>query len=168
MKQRAVFIVLLILIVSAAGCTLTQVRHTARKPVYTAPSNIAFDDSQEINRQIQLQYQQWKGTRYAYGGLSRNGIDCSGFVYVTYLDKFGIKLPRSTSSLSQVGRKVKRAELRPGDLVFFKTGFKGRHVGIYMDKGRFVHASTKKGVMISSFRDYYWKNKYWTSRRVVL
>ena len=53
------------------------------------------------------------------GGLSKEGIDCSGFVYVTYLEKFGIELPRSTKLQSQIGKEVKRSEIRPGDLVFF-------------------------------------------------
>jgi len=63
---------------------------------------------------------------------------------------------------------VPRDELRAGDLVFFNTEFKGRHVGIYLEEGRFLHVSTKRGVMISSLGEDYWRERYWQSRRVGL
>jgi cell wall-associated NlpC family hydrolase len=59
-------------------------------------------------------------------------------------------------------------ELQTADLVFFKTGWKTRHVGIYIGEGQFLHASTSRGVMISSLDNPYWQRHYWTSRRVPL
>ncbi len=112
------------------------------------------------------QHTQWKGVKYKMGGLSKKGIDCSGFAYATYREKFGIALPRSTKLQSQVGTEIEKKQLRPGDLVFFKTGLKVRHVAIYIEDGKFLHASTKKGVMISKLNDYYWDDKYWHARRV--
>lgn len=128
----------------------------------------ALADSRTVREKVYQQYQQWKGTKYRRGGLSKKGIDCSGLIYVTYLEKFGIALPRSTGLLSQVGKEVKRGDLRPGDLVFFKTGLKARHVGIYIENGKFLHVSTRKGVTISKLTDYYWKDRYRSSRRVGL
>ena len=100
------------------------------------------------------------------GGLSKKGVDCSGLVYLTYRENLGIEIPRSTALQSKTGKEVKRSELRAGDLVFFKTSYKVRHVGIYIEDGKFFHASTSKGVMISNLNDYYWKDKYWHSRRM--
>ncbi|MDO6805545.1 NlpC/P60 family protein, partial [Wenyingzhuangia sp. 1_MG-2023] len=99
-------------------------------------------------------------------GLSRQGIDCSGLVYLTYRDEFGLPVPRTTLQQSQIGSAVSRNELRPGDLVFFKTENKNRHVGMYLDNDQFLHVSTKSGVIISSFENSYWENHYWQSRRL--
>jgi len=112
------------------------------------------------------QYDKWKGVRYEMGGLSKNGIDCSGFVYLTYLELFGKKLPRSTRLQSRVGKKIQTDKRCSGDLVFFKTGWKKLHVGIYLENHSFLHASKKKGVMISRLDDPYWKSKYWKTKRV--
>lgn len=111
-------------------------------------------------------YAAWEGTRYRIGGLSRKGIDCSGFVYLTYQELLGVDLPRSADLQASLGQEVAEKELRTGDLVFFKTGRRGRHVGIYLDGGRFMHASSTRGVTISSLDDRYWARKYWKATRL--
>lgn len=121
-----------------------------------------------VKGRLYLQHDQWKGARYKMGGLSKNGIDCSGFVYLTYLELFGIELPRSTRLQSQIGKEMQIDKLRSGDLVFFKTGWMVMHVGIYLENNSFLHASTAKGVMISRLDDPYWKSKYWQTKRVGL
>ncbi len=113
------------------------------------------------------QYHDWKGTKYRYGGMSKNGVDCSGFVYLTFRSKFGVELPRMTLNQSQTGEGISRRELKTGDLVFFRTGSSKRHVGIYMEKRMFLHASSSNGVMLSSLDNNYWASKYWKARRVV-
>lgn len=123
--------------------------------------------SSEIISALNYQYNGWRGVPYREGGLSKKGIDCSGYVYLTYKQRFGMDIPRSTKSLASYGKSVSRRNLRPGDLVFFKTGWKVRHVGIYMSDGRFMHASTSSGVMISSLDDEYWDDAYWQARRVM-
>lgn len=168
MNKQLLLVAILFLAFAVTGCSLIPVRQ-ASKPEKIVISNIKradLNDSKAIRNKMYRQYQQWKGTPYAFGGLSKEGIDCSGFVYRTYLEELGIKLPRSTKLLSKIGTKIMRDELRPGDLVFFKTGFKVRHVGIYIEKDNFLHASKKRGVMISNLKDYYWKDKYWHARRV--
>lgn len=127
-----------------------------------------LSDSVVVIAQLNSQLQHWKGTPYQYGGLNHNGIDCSGFVYRTFQDRFGIQLPRSTSQQAKVGNKVSRNELLPGDLVFFKTGRgeNGLHVGIYDTEDQFIHASTSKGVIRSSLNNVYWKDAYWQARRL--
>lgn len=120
-----------------------------------------------VNSVLKAQYSEWKGVRYRMGGLSKKGIDCSGFVHLTFKQRFGRKIPRSTKTLAKYGKTISRGSLRAGDLVFFKTGARVRHVGIYYGGNRFLHASTSKGVMISRMDDVYWGKRYWQARRVM-
>lgn len=110
----------------------------------------------------------WAGTPYRLGGQSRNGIDCSAFVQTTFLNRFGISLPRTTRDQAQVGRKINKADIQTGDLVFFRTGRgpNGYHVGVYVKEDKFLHASTKGGVIYSSLNSPYWRKVYWQARRI--
>lgn len=146
-----------------AGCGQAPVKDT---PAYPTGPRVNLANSVLVRQELYTQYRQWKGTRYEVGGLSRRGIDCSGFMYVTFKSKLGIALPRSTELQAQAGESVSRAALRTGDLVFFKTGIFVRHVGVYLERGRFLHASTSQGVMISDLGDAYWKSRYWKARRI--
>jgi lipoprotein Spr len=113
------------------------------------------------------QYASWKGVRYRLGGDTKRGIDCSAFVQRTFREQFGLDLPRSTSEQQGTGKEISRSRLRPGDLVLFRAGSTGRHVGIYLGNDNFVHASTSSGVMISSLNEDYWKKRYREARRVL-
>ncbi len=121
----------------------------------------------KVSKLLNQQLQSWKGTPYQIGGNSKQGIDCSGFVYLTYTDKLGIELPRTTELQGEVGREISQEQLTYGDLVFFKIGIFTRHVGIYTGNREFIHASTSRGVMKSSLDSYYWSRKYWKARRVI-
>jgi hypothetical protein len=66
-----------------------------------------------------------------------------------------------------VGTEVRRSQLQPGDLVFFRPSRKDRHVGVYLSNGEFVHASASSGVTVSSLDDRYWKRTWWQARRVL-
>ena len=121
------------------------------------------------NRQdLQSFYRRWKGTPYKYGGLSTNGIDCSGFVFLVYKEVFNFSLPRMTRHQLRFGQRIERSELEIGDLVFFKTGKKVWHVGIYVGNNQFIHASTSKGVITSNLDNQYWTSKYRVARRIKL
>ena len=113
------------------------------------------------------QYREWKGVRYRRGGMSKEGVDCSGFVFLTFRDRFGVVLPRNTKNQAAKGARVGRKSLQAGDLVFFRTGFFSRHVGIYVGQESFLHVSEKKGVIISNLDSRYWSRKYWQSRRLL-
>ena len=121
-----------------------------------------------IKKVLYSQFLDWESVPYELGGLSKQGIDCSGFVYVTYRVKFGVQMPRTTAVQSAAGRVVSRSRLEAGDLVFFKTGLSTRHVGMYLEDQQFLHVSSSKGVMISSLDNPYWSEKYWKSTRVEL
>ena len=101
------------------------------------------------------------------GGSTKKGIDCSGFVQRTFREQFGLELPRSTYEQQEMGKSVSRSNLRTGDLVLFRAGSTGRHVGIYIGNNQFVHASTSSGVIISSMNEPYWKKRYNEARRVL-
>ena len=148
-----------------AACGSLQ-RSGAPPVTYLPGARVDMRDAESVKKKLYVQYNQWKGTKYQIGGLSKDGIDCSGFVYVTYRSEFRIVLPRSTESQAEVGKSLGRSELRSGDLVFFKTGIALRHVGIYLERGKLLHASTGQGVMISDFNDDYWKSAYWMARRI--
>lgn len=114
------------------------------------------------------QQYEWQGTPYRLGGQSRQGIDCSGFVQKTFMDRFGIRLPRQTTDQVKSGQFVERSEIQTGDLVFFKTGRgpNGYHVGIYVKEDKFLHASINGGVIYSSLNSPFWKRTYWQARRI--
>lgn len=115
---------------------------------------------------LKEQQWEWQSVPYRLGGMSKNGVDCSGFVTLTFRKHFNIQLPRTTALQSEVGHRVSQQELRPGDLVFFKTGFNQRHVGIFLEGRSFIHASTSNGVAIASLDDRYWRERYWMARRI--
>ncbi|MFC3395945.1 bifunctional murein DD-endopeptidase/murein LD-carboxypeptidase [Brenneria rubrifaciens] len=121
----------------------------------------------DIKSKLLNQYASWKGVRYRLGGDSRRGIDCSAFVQRTFREQFGMDLPRSTYEQRDIGEKVARTKLRPGDLVLFRAGSTGRHIGIFLGNNQFVHASTSSGVMISNMGDTYWNKRYQEARRVL-
>lgn len=108
----------------------------------------------------------WDGTPYRFGGNTTSGTDCSGFVQRVFTDFFGMALTRSTHSQVTEGAEVDRGALQPGDLVFFRTGRRQRHVGVYIGNNRFLHSSTRRGVTIDALDGYY-DRTYWTSRRVL-
>jgi probable lipoprotein NlpC len=125
-----------------------------------------LSDSESVKDALYAQYDEWKGTRYQIRGLSKNGIDCSGFVHMTFKSKMGIVLPRSSELQAELGIDVDKDQLQAGDLVFFKTGRTMRHVGVYLEDGRFLHASTSLGVVISHLNESYWRSAYWKAKRL--
>jgi probable lipoprotein NlpC len=126
-----------------------------------------LQDKLWVTQALYAQFQEWQAVPYQSGGLSKLGIDCSGFVYLTYLTKLGIKLPRSSDEQMRTGQTIAAEQLRSGDLVFFITGRNSQHVGIYLEDRHFLHVSEIKGVTISSLDDRYWAQKYWKAQRVL-
>lgn len=118
--------------------------------------------------------QTYLGTPYRYGGMTRNGIDCSAFVLSVFGSVTGMNLPRVAASQAQEGEKIEKDQLQKGDLVFFSHQGRGRisHVGIVEEVSpegdvKFIHAATSRGVMISSLNDSYWGPRYRFAKRVI-
>ena len=107
----------------------------------------------------------WIGTPYLLGGSTKKGTDCSGFVSSVYMEKEGMYIPRSTTEEYKIGKSIDKNNLIVGDLVFFGENKKVSHVGIYVGKRNFIHASSSNGVMVSPLEDVYWKPRYMGARR---
>ena len=108
----------------------------------------------------------WLGTPYRWGGESRRGIDCSAFVRAFMRDNLGVDLPRATAGQQYEGVSVRKEDLLPGDLVFFRRR-SVRHVGVYLGDGEFIHASSSRGVTVSNLSEGYYQQAYWMARRVL-
>jgi cell wall-associated NlpC family hydrolase len=101
------------------------------------------------------------GTPYRYGGSGPDAFDCSGLVAYAY-QRAGVALPRTAAQQYALARPVPRAELRPGDLVFFRlSGREVSHVGIYAGDGQFVHAPQTGGqVRTANLDDDWYRERY--------
>ncbi|AXF75049.1 bifunctional murein DD-endopeptidase/murein LD-carboxypeptidase [Erwinia tracheiphila] len=167
------------LVTLLSACTSTNTSNNAQTDTHAVKDKNGFllqasqDEFEQLVQNVDIksrlmeQYSDWKGVRYRLGGTNKRGIDCSAFVQTTFREQFGLDLPRSTYEQEDTGKSIQRAKLRPGDLVLFRAGSTGRHVGIYLGNDNFVHASTTNGVMISNLNEAYWKNRYRDARRVL-
>lgn len=113
--------------------------------------------------------QRYAGTPYVWGGESRTGFDCSGFIIVVMRDLGYKSLPHSAAEQFNYGLPIAKSLLKPGDLVFFQNTYKPgiSHVGIYLGRGRFIHAAgTGKGTIVSYLSTSPFVQKYAGARRL--
>lgn len=115
----------------------------------------------------------YTGTRYKYGGTTRKGMDCSGLLYVSFLQN-DVALPRSSNLMADEGKKIKLSQIQKGDLLFFKTQRgkkKINHVGLVVDVEdddiKFIHSTTSRGVIVSSLREGYWNYSFVKAARIL-
>jgi cell wall-associated NlpC family hydrolase len=113
------------------------------------------------------------GVRYKFGGTSRNGMDCSGLLYVSF-GEHDIALPRVSYHMANEGRRIKVHKVSRGDLLFFKTSKRGKkinHVGLVVavedDEIKFIHSTSSRGVIISSLREGFWNYAFVKATRVL-
>lgn len=112
------------------------------------------------NKSLYYFIDDWMGSPHRLGGTEKSGIDCSGFVGKLYRQVYSKDLPRNSSAMGEGVKRKYEDDLKEGDLVFFSFG--GRqidHVGVYLRNNKFVHVSTRKGVIISDMKDN-WYYKY--------
>jgi lipoprotein Spr len=114
---------------------------------------------QALNMALFKVVDEWMGTPYRLGGTTKDGIDCSALTQILFTNLYGINLPRTAREQYDFSRKISRAELKEGDLVFFNTIGGVSHVGMYLQNNKFIHASTS-GVTISDLYDDYWMRKF--------
>ena len=126
----------------------------------TQTTEIPNLQSLHIQKDLKKELNQWLGAPYKYGGNSKKGVDCSGFVCAVYLEVYETKLPRTSKEMYIFSEHIKLKDLREGDLVFFNYTGKGvSHVGIYLENNKFIHASTTKGVIVGDLNNEFTKKK---------
>ncbi|MBM7062361.1 C40 family peptidase [Pseudomonas sp. UL073] len=139
---------------------------TARVHSFTPTRTLsAIHSSQVLSRAVNA-----LGTPYRWGGTTPKGFDCSGLVRYAFRDIDEVSLPRTSSAMaSGKGQRVARADLQPGDLLFFNIKSRRvNHVAIYLGNDRFIHAPRRgKKVTISDLSKPYWKKHYALAKRVL-
>lgn len=170
------FITLCMLALSLFSCSSHRPKQTVTyKPVkvhvdkddYLRHNPCKLDDDQYALVEEALG---WLGTPYAYARDEKGkGTDCSGLTLRLYLDVLGVKLPRNSAKQAEACKEIDKGKLRPGDLVFFATGKDPErisHVGMMLTDDEFIHASSRKGVVINSLSTPYYTRTYLKSGRV--
>ena len=110
---------------------------------------------------------EWYSAPYKYGASEKNGTDCSGFTCRLYESVYGKKIPRSSREIHTSSKEIELKNLKEGDFVFFKIESPNvSHVGVYLQNNKFVHASTKKGVIINDLDEPYYKKYFFTGGRI--
>lgn len=113
----------------------------------------------------------FSGTKYKYGGTTKKGMDCSGLLYVSFAEH-DVSLPRVSRDMAEEGKRIRIKDVTKGDLLFFKTrrGKRINHVGMVVatgDEVKFIHASSSRGVIVSSLREGYWNSAFVRANRVL-
>jgi len=165
-------LLLLVIGVSFTSCKSKQTAKVATKKHRPSKKRSNTGTAAPKVYDIVKHAESFKGTRYKYGGTTKRGMDCSGLVYVSF-QKADISIPRTTRDLSSHGNWIDLKKVKKGDLLFFATKKNSRkvnHVGIVTSTKNgieFVHASTSKGVIISSLSERYWYFAFVQARRVL-
>lgn len=165
MKNSIVCLVFALIVMTFTGCSGKRVE-TSGRGIKPLPAGTLSDTT--IKKMLLKEYRLWKGAPHVMGGNTRKGVDCSGFVHQMFKRVLKINVPRSTQLLMSAGKRIKKSELRPGDIVLFKPPTFPRHVGIYTGGNKFIHTSKSKGVTLADLDNRYWKNCYYASRRLFL
>jgi hypothetical protein len=133
---------------------------------YSIKMDVAVEEITNIS--LLQKIDDWWGTPYCLGGSSKNCVDCSFFTLDVMKQIYNVDLKRTAAQQYEQSSKIEWAELKEGDLIFFKT--EGRrnisHVGIYLTNNKFAHASTSQGVTISDLADPYWQRRLYSLGRV--
>lgn len=151
---------------SSTNTTNTNVPKTQKvKEKYASLLNV--NESKIENIKLYSFIDEWYGVPYKYGGKNKNGIDCSNFTSTLYSTIYGKSISGSSASIYEQCKTISISSLEEGDLVFFKIdGNKISHIGVYLQNNKFVHATTKKGVMIDDLDETYYKKYFYKAGRL--
>jgi cell wall-associated NlpC family hydrolase len=164
MKIAQILIALLLFVSAAAALAAESV-----DPLHARANADKSPGYLERARELAINALSLIGVSYRSGGTDPDdGFDCSGFVNHVFQQVTGRVLPRDSQGMARAGDKIERAELEPGDLVFYNTRrHPFSHVGIYIGESRFVHSPRHgRSVQIVDMRDQYWQKRYNGARRV--
>lgn len=127
-------------------------------------SQVKIPDSSSI--QLYHFLKEWWRVPYRWGGTTKKGIDCSAFVRTMYNSLHDKMIPRTSREQYKASTKIKREDLKTGDLVFFKNSRGVWHVGYYMFDSLFAHSSVKTGVYVSSLKNPAYKKMWFSQGRL--
>ena len=157
--KRLIYMLMAASVIAFGGC-----RSSKKKGEAVVVETVKVNKVKGSQKKIVQEAMSWLGTPYKYAGSEKGrGTDCSGLVLRVYEDAGGVKLPRNSKKQSEFCKRLKKKEVRPGDLVFFATGKDAdaiSHVGIMIDDNQFIHASTKKGVILSEMTTPYYERTF--------
>lgn len=163
MKLHLSYIVALAgLLIGLSSCR-TSAPRLDYKALAQASVQLGIDIGMEDNHRLYIDAAEWIDIPYRAGNDNKYGTDCSGLTSQLYKKVYRTRLPRSTDEQLKEANKISRRNLREGDLVFFTSRAsrkKVAHVGIYLKDGKFIHASTSQGVIVSSLQEKYY-TQYW-------
>ncbi|RNL52459.1 C40 family peptidase [Pedobacter jejuensis] len=144
-KTKYSFWLVLILSIILTACGSRK--YTVKSDTKAAKAADAMSNLK--NKQLYRFITDWTGVKYRFGGMDKSGIDCSGFALMLEKEIYGVTLPRISREQANVVKRKSIDNLKEGDLVFFSFGGKDvDHVGVYLNNGFFVHASTNRGVIV--------------------
>lgn len=149
---------------AAVSMEVMRRRMIEQKEMQELSSQLGVSIKNPDNLDLYREVADWLGTRYRRGGMSRKAVDCSGFTNIIYKTVFGQQLDRVSTTIAKNVKETitNKEDLEPGDMVFFSTFRKKyiNHVGVYIGDGKFIHASIKKGVIVSSLREGYYSTAW--------
>lgn len=159
--------VILISIFLASCASLLPPKPTKEQPNSTAGLSNAerakysqafgYPVSPSANPALLATVKDWLGTPYLFAGNTTAGADCSGFVQQVYLKVYDKPTARTADGMAAQSQSISKSNLKEGDMVFFKIETpKVGHVGIYLQDGYFVHASSSRGVIVSNLSEAYY------------
>ncbi|WP_420400918.1 C40 family peptidase [Flagellimonas sp.] len=180
---RNVLCILTLLFLLGCGAKKKRTYSKNRTPTITVEGSIEEAAPPKISRKEERKNTKaqsiiatamtFSGTRYKFGGTTQKGMDCSGLVFVS-LKENDIEFPRVSYQMAEHGKRIKVGQVQKGDLLYFKTGKSGKrinHVGLVVDVNRneikFIHATTSRGVIVSSLREGYWNHAFVKAMRIL-
>jgi len=183
--MRNIILLFLVLLISNCGIVKKKTTYNKERKVTVAASEPKTRRSAETSKErtptatlsvadnIINTALTYAGTRYKYGGTTKRGMDCSGLLYVAF-GEHDVQLPRVSYHMAEEGKRVRITKVVKGDLLFFKTKRRGRkinHVGMVVAVDdyeiKFIHASSSRGVIVSSLREGYWNSAFIKATRVL-
>ena len=183
--NRSLCVVFLLLFVTSCGIVKKKTTYSknpsvtveaSEKPAVKGddtPSATVVLENASVAENVICTALTFSGVRYKFGGTTTKGMDCSGLLYVSFKEH-NIDMPRVSYQMAEKGQRIKVKNVTKGDLLFFKTGKRGKkinHVGLVVDvKGdeiRFIHATSSRGVIVSSLREGYWNYAFVKATRVL-
>lgn len=185
MEKRILIVILTYFMV---GCGTSKKRTYSNSPVTVSVANTAetpnINTTIESSSDLKTTYPkiadaivskalEYTGVRYKYGGNNSKGMDCSGLLHVAFTSN-EVAIPRVSYVIAEKGHSIAVSNVLKGDLLFFKTNRKSKkinHVGLVVstknDEIQFIHATTSRGVIVSSLREGYWNSAFVKATRIL-